>query len=236
MLSGLTRRLLKNANGLRVPAVARSVQRARLTYLSDAKFISLRDAIRQIRREKVPGDFIEFGIALGGSAIYIASELDGDRHFHGYDVFGMIPSPTEQDDEKSKARYETIRSGRSKGIGGDTYYGYQGDLFDKVSASFTDFGVPVDGERIVFHKGLFEDTVRFHPKSRIALAHLDCDWHDPVTFCLERTLEVLSPGGLMILDDYNDYGGCRTATDQFLAGRADCRLIRTLPHAVVQRL
>ncbi|PTE12168.1 asparagine synthase [Mesorhizobium helmanticense] len=235
MLSGFTRHLLKSANGLRVPAVARSVQRARLTYLSDAKFISLRDAIRQVKREKVPGDFIEYGIALGGSAIYIASELDGDRHFHGYDVFGMIPSPTEQDDEKSKARYETIRSGRSKGIGGDKYYGYQGDLFDKVCASFMDFGVPVDGERIVFHKGLFEDTVHFHPKSRIALAHLDCDWHDPVKFCLERTLEVLSPGGLMILDDYNDYGGCRIATDQFLAGRSDCRLIRTLPHAVVQR-
>ncbi|WP_352750147.1 hypothetical protein [Mesorhizobium sp. M0701] len=53
-------------------------------------------------REKVPGDFIEYGIALGGSAIYIASELDGDRHFHGYDVFGMIPSPTEQDDENPR--------------------------------------------------------------------------------------------------------------------------------------
>jgi asparagine synthase (glutamine-hydrolysing) len=235
MLSRLTRRLLENANGLRVPAIARSVQHARLTYLSNAKFISLRNAIRQVRHENVPGDFIEYGIALGGSAIYIASELDGDRHFHGYDVFGMIPSPTERDDDKSKARYETIRSRQSKGIGGDTYYGYQGDLFDKVSASFTDFGLPVDGERIVFHKGLFEDTVHFHPKSRIALAHLDCDWHDPVKFCLERTIEVLSPGGLMILDDYNDYGGCRTATDQFLAGRADCRLIRTLPHAVVQR-
>ncbi|RUV70429.1 MAG: asparagine synthase [Mesorhizobium sp.] len=236
MLTRLTRRLLKNANRLRVPAIASSVQRARLTYLSDEKFISLRDAIRQVRREKVPGDFIEYGIALGGSAIYIASELDDDRHFHGYDVFGMIPSPTEEDDEKSKARYDTIRSGRSKGIGGDTYYGYQGDLFDKVSTSFMDFGVPVDGARIVFHKGLFEDTVHFHPKSRIALAHLDCDWYDPVKLCLERTVEVLSPGGLMILDDYNDYGGCRTATDKFLAGRADCRLVRTLPHAVVQRI
>ncbi|MER9681888.1 TylF/MycF family methyltransferase [Mesorhizobium sp. M0184] len=232
----MTQRVLKNANRLRVPAVARSVQRARLTYLSDAKFISLRDAIRQLGREKVPGDFIEYGIALGGSAIYIASELDGDRHFHGYDVFGMIPSPTEQDDEKSKARYETIRSGRSTGIGGDTYYGYQGNLFDKVSASFTGFGVPVDGERIVLHKGLFEDTVDFDPKTRIALAHVDCDWHDPVKFCLERTFEVLSPGGVMILDDYNDYGGCRTATDEFLAGRADCRLTRILPHAVIRRL
>ncbi|RWP32466.1 TylF/MycF/NovP-related O-methyltransferase [Mesorhizobium sp.] len=35
-------------------------------------FISLRDAIRQLKREKVPGEFIEYGIALGGSAIYIA--------------------------------------------------------------------------------------------------------------------------------------------------------------------
>jgi asparagine synthase (glutamine-hydrolysing) len=235
MLLGLPRRFLKYANRLRVPSVARSVKRARLTYLSDAKFISLSRLIRQLRREKVPGDFIEYGIALGGSAIYIASELDEGRSFHGYDVFGMIPSPTDKDDEKSKARYETIRSGQSKGIGGDPYYGYLGDLFDKVSASFKDFGVPVGGGKVVLHKGLFEDTVHFDPKTRIALAHLDCDWHDPVKFCLERTVEVLSPGGFMVLDDYNDYGGCRTATDQFLAGRPDCRLIRTLPHAVIQR-
>ena len=37
------------------------------------------------------------------------------------------------------------------------------------------------------HKGLFEDTwpmvaTKIH---QIALAHVDCDWYDPVKYCLE---------------------------------------------------
>jgi O-methyltransferase len=234
MLSGLRQSVTNRLNWFRLPPTAREVRRRHLTYLSNVKFLSLRDAIRQIRREGVPGDFVEYGIALGGSAVYLASEIDGGRRFHGYDVFGMIPAPGEQDDEQSNARYEVIRSGQSKGIAGDIYYGYQDNLFGRVCETFKSFGYPVDGNRIVLHRGLFENTVQFAPGNRVALAHLDCDWYDPVKLCLERTAEALSPGGLMILDDYNDYGGCRKAVDQFLAAHPQCELIRTMPHAVVR--
>ena len=35
-------------------------------------------------------------------------------------------------------------------------------------------------------------------------------------FCLEALADRLSPGGVIVLDDYHDYGGCKTATDEFL--------------------
>src|SRR5690606_39517361 len=54
---------------------------------------------------------------------------------------------------------------------------------------------------------------------------------DPVMLCLERTAPVLSRGGMMILDDYNDYGGCRRATDAFLAANPSLDLVRAEPHA-----
>jgi len=143
MLSGLRSKITNKFRWLRLPSVAREVKQQHLTYLSSAKFLSLQNAIRQIKSEDVPGDFVEYGIALGGSAVYLASEINGSRRFHGYDVFGMIPAPGEQDDEKSKARYNTIRSGHSEGIDGNTYYGYQDNLFDKVCETFESFELPV---------------------------------------------------------------------------------------------
>lgn len=142
MLSRLYRRAKKTLNRLRLPPVAYEVQRRHLTYLSEAKFLSLRDAIRQIKHEGVLGDFIEYGIALGGSAVYLASELDGRRRSHGYDVFGMIPAPGEHDDEDSKARYEVIRSGRSKGIGDDVYYGIRATYLAEYARLSSRLGAP----------------------------------------------------------------------------------------------
>jgi O-methyltransferase len=235
MLFRLRRRIADTLNRLRLPPIAREVKRRRLTYLSDAKFLSLRDVIREIRRAGVTGDFVEYGLALGGSGVYLASERNAPRRFHGYDVFGMIPAPGEKDDEKSKARYDEIRSGRSKGLSGDVYYGYQDNLFGRVCETFESFGMPVDGVNVCLHAGLFEDTVTFSADDRVALAHIDCDWYDPVKLCLERTTAVLRQGGFMILDDYNDYGGCRKAADEFLAAHPELTVVRTVPHAVIRK-
>ena len=234
-LSRLRQRMMTRLTRHRLPAVAREVRRRHLTYLSEAKFLSLRHAIREITRSGVQGDFVEFGVALGGSAIYLASETAGRRRFRGYDVFGMIPAPGEHDDGPSKERYEVIRSGRSKGIGGDPYYGYEQNLYGRVCATFESFGYPVDGVAVVLYPGLFEQTVRFGRGDQVALAHIDCDWYAPVKLCLERTAGVLPSGGLLILDDYNDYGGCRKAVDEFLEADARFELMRTSPHAVLRR-
>jgi len=133
----------------------------------------------------------------------------------------MIPPPTsEKDDAKSKQRYEVIAAGKSKGIRGDRYYGYRPHLYEEVCASFAHHGVAVDGKQVFLHKGFFETTLPYYDAASVALAHIDCDWYDPVRCCLAAVAERLSVGGAIILDDYHDYGGCRRATDEFLAANS----------------
>jgi asparagine synthase (glutamine-hydrolysing) len=213
--------------------LARDVRRQNLTYLSHAKLATLERLLVRTKRAHVPGDFIECGVALGGSAILIASRLDGERAFRGYDVFGMIPPPGEGDGADAHDRYAVIASGRSNGIGGERYYGYRDGLYGEVVASFAHFGFEVDQERIALHKGLFADTMRFRPDQRIAFAHIDCDWHDPVGLCLERIAPHMPKGGVFVLDDYNDYGGCRRAASEFLARSDDFALVSTAGSAVI---
>lgn len=220
MMRNLLRKVMGRASAARLQPKTREVVRDRLTYLPVEKLRRLERAI--LETKDVPGDLVEFGVALGGSGIILAHDSRIGRHFHGFDVFGMIPPPSsEKDDDKSKARYRVIKSGASAGIAGDEYYGYRPDLLSDVKASFARHGVPVEGTIIQLHKGLFEETWDGASIDSIALAHIDCDWYDPVAFCLKVCSEKLSDGGLIIIDDYNDYGGCRTAVDEFLRARPD---------------
>lgn len=229
MLSRLSERVAM----ARLSPLARGVRAANLTYLSPAKLAALEEALDDVEREDVPGDFLEFGVALGGSAILIASRLGDARAFHGYDVFGMIPPPDGNDDARSHERYAEIKAGRSKGIGGQRYYGYVDDLYARVCDSFRAYGLQPGQDRITLHRGLFEDTLDTADRTPVALAHIDCDWHQPVAFCLAAIRHRLSPGARIVLDDYNDYGGCRRAVDTFLSAYPEIRMVRQSPNAVL---
>ena len=165
----------------------------------------------------------------------MARSLDKGRRYIGFDLFGTIPQPSERDGARPHERYKTIASGQSAGIGGDTYYGYIANLYEVVRGNFASLECPVDDRRIKLVKGLFEDTLPKNGNVKIALAHIDCDWFDPVTTCLEYVWPKLSDGGIVILDDYNDWDGCKKATDQFLAVSSGFEIITLQPHAVIKK-
>lgn len=197
----------------------RLVMQDSLTYLSVEKLKRIERAANETRA--ISGDVLEFGVALGGSGIILARHAIPLKRFIGFDVFAMIPPPTsDKDDIKSKERYKVIAAGDSDGIDGKGYYGYREDLFSDVRMSFAKYGVPLS-EHVALHKGLFEDTWPDAGVKNISLAHIDCDWYDPVKFCLQSCADRLANGGILIIDDYNDYGGCRAAVDEFLMERDD---------------
>ena len=210
MLSALRARRLERS----LSPVSRAVRVRRLTYLRPERLRALERCAARVNRKRVVGDFVEAGLALGGSALVLAAHMGAGRRFHGFDVFGMIPPPSDRDPPEVHERYATIAAGRSNGIRGDVYYGYRDDLYAHVASTFAGFGMPV-GERVRLYKGLFAETL--HPEAPVALAHIDSDWFDPVDLCLRRIAPHLSRGGMMVLDDYDDYGGCRDAVDRFIA-------------------
>lgn len=217
-LRRLARRVRNRLDSQDLSPLARRMLSEGLTYLAPAKLRRIEAALASV--QQVPGDFAEFGVALGGSGIVIASQANA-RNFHGFDVFGMIPEPTsEKDDAKSRKRYGTIKEGKSQGIDGQLYYGYRSNLFDEVKESFARHGVAVGGD-VLLHRGLFEECWPKANVATLAFVHIDCDWHDPVEYCLRAVNPLLSANGAIVIDDYHDYGGCRTAVDDFLAAHPD---------------
>lgn len=191
------------------------VKRKHLTYLTNERLTHIAKTSKQIEAQGIEGMFIEAGCALGGSAILISVLKNKMRDFRVYDVFGMIPPPTEKDPEEVHKRYQTISAGKSGGIGGDKYYGYEDNLYAKVYANFQSFGIEPELSNIQLIKGLLQDTMAID--APVAFAHIDVDWYEPVKVSLERIFPYLSAGGCIVLDDYHDWGGCKKATDEFLA-------------------
>jgi len=200
--------------------VIEKVFKDKLTYLDVPALIDLYKSVNELERSKREGIIIEAGCALGGSALVIAaSKKKKTRKFYVYDVFGMPPPPSEENGKDAHERYKIIASGKSRGIGGNKYYGYEEDLLAKVKKTFSDFHLPPDQNNVYFVKGLFENTLFLNEP--VALAHIDCDWYKSVMICLQRIVPNLTEGGVLIIDDYYKWEGCRKAVETYFADKKD---------------
>lgn len=240
MIRGMLRkavRLARRASSRRAcSSVSRRVKSDGLTFLTYRKLNQLEDAISAVQANGVPGDFVEAGVARGGSGIVMATLMEEGRRFRGYDLFGMIPPPSSMDPDEAHQRYETIREGAASGIGDhEEYYGYTNDLYGRVIESFREYGVPMDGENVQLVEGSFEETLRFDDSERIALLHVDCDWYEPTKLVLQRSLPHLSEGGVVVIDDYWDYEGSRKATGEIVEAMDSLTLTGEKPAAVVRK-
>lgn len=197
-----------------VPLVRR-VRAERLTYLEPEALFELGQAVARVEREGLPGDLLEAGCALGGSAVVMARAKARQRGLTLHDVFGQIPPPTDEDGPDIQQRYAEIAGGEARGIDGDPYYGYLSELKGQVADTLRRFGRDPAAHNVHLVQGLFEDTLR--PAGPVALAHLDCDWYASVKVCLERIWPALVPGGRLVIDDYHHWSGCRRAVDEFVA-------------------
>ncbi|SHL12893.1 Macrocin-O-methyltransferase (TylF) [Roseovarius marisflavi] len=183
----------------------------KLTFLRRSALIEMCELVSEISRSDVPGIFIECGAGLGGSSIAIAAVRPENRAFKVFDMYGLIPEPTQQDGEDAHTRYSEIISEENKQKFPD-YYGYQSDLLNQVKQNYASVGVSI--KNIDFIQGDIRDTLIV--EEPVAFVHIDCDWYEPVEKTLSVVSSQLSVGGAIIIDDYDYWSGCRKAVDEFL--------------------
>lgn len=194
--------------------IIQEVRQKKLTYCGYPKLENICKAIKHIQSKEIPGIYIECGCALGGSAILIAEMKSQSIPMYIFDVFGMIPPPSERDGMDAHKRYADIISGNSPGLGGNQYYGYIHNLKDTVIQNIESFGLNLESDNINLVQGLFQETLNIH--NAVAFAHIDCDWYDSVQVCIDRITPKMSKNAVIVFDDYSSYSGCKKAVDRLL--------------------
>jgi hypothetical protein len=163
----------------------------------------------------IPGSFVECGVWRGGSMMAAALTLlrlgAGDRDLYLYDTFAGMTRPTELD--RDYAGTPTMAAWMR-------YQGGEPDpcavAVDEVREALGQTGY--DAGRLHFVEGSVERTLPERAPAQIALLRLDTDWYESTRHELVHLYPRLTPGGVLIIDDYGHFAGARRATDEYFAG------------------
>lgn len=186
-----------------------------LTYCArQGKLELLHQMVSKVEEENIVGIFVEAGVAMGGSASVIIKAKDNLRALKLFDVFTLLPPPSENDDPKAHQAYQYFLSGKVGGLTDQNYVSHAGDLLSFTQHTMRRVGIDLAVVKVEFIKGLYQDTLWIDEP--VAFAHIDCDWYDSVKLCIERIADKISRGGIMLFDDYHSFSGCRKAVDEWL--------------------
>lgn len=164
------------------------------------------------RASNLPGDVAECGVFRGSSLLAIGLYVKQHRLgkvVHGFDSFEGFSESVEFD----------VRLGgqesNDKRVGGFNETSYE-LVREKV--------VRLNLEDVVrLHKGFFAYTLPACSGATFSFVHLDCDIYESYKECLNFFYRRMSPGGIILFDEYNDppWPGCNLAVDEFLAGKPE---------------
>jgi O-methyltransferase len=180
----------------------------------------------------LPGDFVECGVWKGGAVatMAIANLQHGRsrRKLHLFDAFDNIcePDPTldgpDVIQETVQVLGRTDFTGRLTAMpGAYDHLGGHGTVEACRRLLCERVGYPED--LVEFHVGWFQHTVPPVSVNRsiqaIALLRLDGDYYASTRTCLDGLFDLVVPGGVVIIDDYGAYEGCRRAVHDFFDER-----------------
>lgn len=183
------------------------------TLTPHSRVIALVDAVRHVTTQEIPGAIVECGVWRGGSMMAIAMTLleqgDTSRDLYLFDTFTAMP-PSGPEDYLANGQ-KVVDLGPDDPVAPE----YAFLPFDDVRAAMLGTGYPA--ERLHFVEGLVEDTLPGHAPEAIALCRLDTDYYSSTKHELKHLYPRLSPGGVLIVDDYGHYLGAKKAVDEYFA-------------------
>jgi O-methyltransferase len=193
------------------------------TLTSVPRLQALIDAVRYCMDREIPGAFAECGVWLGGSVeamlLTLLEQGVRDRDVYLYDTFEGMTEPTEHDTSKfDPPALDTWREADESDTRAYEAF-FHPDKFNigVVRDALLATGYPE--ERLHFVQGPVEETIPATVPDTLALLRLDTDWYESTRHELQHLYPLISPGGIMIIDDYGHWEGCRRAVEEYFADR-----------------
>jgi hypothetical protein len=167
----------------------------------------LRWAVETALAEDIPGDLMECGVWRGGAVALaravLAAHDEKIRRVWAVDSFAGLPPPDPRFPQDQDTGFDFHkRPELSVGL-------------DDVRENIARYGL-LD-EQVVFLKGWFHESLPTLPRLKLAVLRVDGDLYSSTTDVLEVMYPNLSPGGIVILDDYGPVVDSQRAVLHFRA-------------------
>jgi O-methyltransferase len=184
------------------------------------------DATRYVARANIPGAIVECGVWRGGSMMAAAlalREVNDFRDLYLFDTYAGMSAPTDKDID-----YQGVPAvGRYVESAAGDHNEWCYASLEEVRRNMVSTGYPDD--MCHFIQGSVLETLPCDKPGEIAILRLDTDWYESTLHELRHLYPKLSHRGVLIIDDYGYWRGCRKAVDEFFAERGPflCRLDST---------
>lgn len=182
-------------NAVNQGKISNRLKKLERTYRDKVRFYTFWLQIERLKREVIPGAFAELGVYKGVTA-KIIHEIDPTRRLHLFDTFKGF--------DKQDLQFENGIENKS-------------DTPDFLDTSLDAVNIFVNGnDNVHFHPGYFPNSTMQLKEKKYAFVHLDADLYKPTLEGLNYFYPKLSPGGVIIVHDYNHtWDGIRKAIDEF---------------------
>lgn len=180
------------------------------TMTGHTRIINLMRSLDFLNKNNIGGSIVECGVWRGGSimaAIKMQNRDECFRDIYLYDTFEGMSEPKDIDKNQSGKLAKDI-------INEDDFQKCISNL-NEVKKNIT----PLDYSKGEIHyiKGKVEETIPAKMPKEIALLRLDTDWYESTLHELEHLFPLLVKGGILIIDDYGHWNGCREAVDEYFS-------------------
>lgn len=178
-------------------------------------------SVEYVVKRKLPGAFVECGVWRGGSVMAMLLKLQQmgvtDRDIYLYDTFEGMTTPTSADTSAFEPpALTTWQKAQSQGKRAwDQLFRQEIFTEQQVREALLKTGYPE--KRLHFVRGQVEQTIPGIAPAQVALLRLDTDWYESTRHELLHLYPRLCGGGVLIVDDYGHWEGCRRAVDEYFS-------------------
>lgn len=187
------------------------------TMTSFERISSLFNSLENIRKNNIPGDFVECGVWKGGNILGMISYMNfynmSGRQVWLYDTFQGMTEPEDLDVDLYNNRAQNI---------------YQSpeilclSPLEEVKANLNN--IYFDRERIKVNFVVGDVSLTLQDSQNvpenISILRLDTDWYKSTKDELFYLYPKLNKGGVLIVDDYGHWQGAKKAVDEYFLGQS----------------
>jgi len=182
------------------------------TMTSIKRIIELFNSLEYIRINNIEGDIVECGVWRGGNILGIIEYL----YFYNitnkkvwlFDTFSGMTEPKDIDIDHHNRKAKDILN-----LANVKAYASLEEVQTNLSNS------KFDTSNIYYIKGDVSETLQDYKNipTKISLLRLDTDWYDSTKNELIYLYPKLVLNGVLIIDDYGHWNGCKKAVDEYFS-------------------